>query len=310
MNKIIRSMRKTYVPAFCLLLLFAAVPPGAVHAEGDRPVRIAYTDWADSVANANIVRAVLQEEMGIRCNLVMMGADEMWEAVAAGEVDAMVSAWLPDTHAHYKKAFGDRVVDLGPNVTGARTGLVVPDVRLGRLAAGAGIRQSYITIDAIGEMKDHADKFNRRIIGIEPEAGIMRQASEALEIYDLDEDFELVRGSESEMIDALSMAIRHQRWIVVTGWVPHWSFAKWNLKFLEDPENVFGEPGYIHTLVREGLEEQQPEVYRFLDNFYWEPEDIGQVMLWIEDDRGRFPYDKALRWIRANPDTVRNWTGQ
>ncbi len=262
------------------------------------------------MANANIVRAVLQEKMGVRCNLVMMGPDEMWEAVATGEVDAMVSAWLPDTHAHYKEAFGDRVVDLGANVTGARTGLVVPDVRLSRLAAGAGIRQSYITIDSIVEIKDHADKFNRRIIGIEPEAGIMRQASEAMAIYELEEDFELVQGRESEMIDALSMAIRHQRWVVVTGWVPHWSFAKWNLKFLEDPENIFGEPGYIHTLAREGLEEKHPDVYRVLDNFYWEPEDIGQVMLWIEEDRGRFPYDKALRWIRANPETVRNWTGQ
>ena len=310
MNKTARLIYKPFALALCLLMLFPALPSGNLHAEPDRPVRIAYTDWADSVANANIVRGVLQEEMGIRCNLVMMGADEMWEAVATGEVDAMVSAWLPDTHAHYREAFGDRVVDLGPNVTGARTGLVVPDVRLGRLAAGAGIRQSYITIDSIEEMKNHAGKFNRRIIGIEPEAGIMRQASEAMAIYDLEEDFELVRGRESEMVDALAMAIRHQRWIVVTGWVPHWSFAKWNLKFLEDPENAFGEPGYIHTLVREGLEQDRPDVYRFLDNFYWEPEDIGQVMLWIEDDRGRFPYDKALRWIRANPETVRNWTGQ
>ena len=109
------------------------------------------------------------------------------------------------------------------------------------------------------------------------------------------------------MTDVLSRAIRRQEWIVITGWIPHWSFARWNLRFLEDPKNIYGGKGYVHTLVREGLSEDMPEAFALLDNFHWKPEAVGQVMLWIQEDDGRVPYDKALRWMRANPGKVDAW---
>ena len=67
----------------------------------------------------------------------------------------------------------------------------------------------------------------------------------------------------------LGDAIRNEEWIAVTGWTPHWMFARWDLKYLEDPEGVFGEAEEIHTLTRVGLKEDMPEVYAFLDNFQW-----------------------------------------
>ncbi|MNR34991.1 Glycine betaine-binding protein OpuAC precursor [compost metagenome] len=50
----------------------------------------------------------------------------MWTGVASGDVDATASAWLPLTHADYWNKYKDKVEDLGPNMTGVRTGLVVP----------------------------------------------------------------------------------------------------------------------------------------------------------------------------------------
>ncbi|MNW00406.1 Glycine betaine-binding protein OpuAC precursor [compost metagenome] len=41
-------------------------------------------------------------------------------------MDATASAWLPLTHADYWNKYKDKVEDLGPNMTGVRTGLVVP----------------------------------------------------------------------------------------------------------------------------------------------------------------------------------------
>jgi glycine betaine/proline transport system substrate-binding protein len=109
------------------------------------------------------------------------------------------------------------------------------------------------------------------------------------------------------MVAELSHAIQKQRWIVVTGWVPHWIFARWDLKFLEDPKGVFGDRGNINTLARKGLEEDMPEVYRFLDRFEWEPEEMGQLLLWNREDNGLYPYEKALRWIRTHRDRVDSW---
>ena len=285
--------------------LFSAVPP-SVHAQ-DKVVRLAYVRWSSEIASSNLVKAVIEEELGYDCRLVAMSAAEMWEAVATGEADAMVSAWLPETHANFYQEVQERVVNLGPNLEGTKTGLVIPDITAGRFTAGTGIRnRPYMDIDSIPELRKHAEKLDGNIIGIDPEAGIMHQTRRAIDTYDL-EEFRLIEGNESNMVDALSDAIRHQEWIVVTGWIPHWMFARWDLKFLADPNNVYGSVGHISTIVREGLAEEMPEVYAFLDNFHWKPEEMEQLMLWIQERGGRYPYESALRWIRTHPERVERW---
>jgi glycine betaine/proline transport system substrate-binding protein len=120
-------------------------------------------------------------------------------------------------------------------------------------------------------------------------------------------NYELIEGSEASMTDALSNAIRKQKWIVVTGWVPHWMFGRWKLKFLEDPKNIFGEREEIHTVVREGLQQDMPDVYQFLDNFFWEAEQLEQLMIWIQEDQGMYPGEKALRYMRYHEGQVQSW---
>jgi glycine betaine/proline transport system substrate-binding protein len=127
-----------------------------------------------------------------------------------------------------------------------------------------------------------------------------------MEVYGL-EKFRLQEGSEVAAMAELSHAIQHQKWIVFTGWLPHWSFARWNLKFLDDPENVFGGAGSIHTVVRKGLKKDMPEAYQVLDRFFWTPEQVGQLMLWIQEDNGLFPFEKAMRWMRTHPEKVAEW---
>ncbi|MFP4214050.1 MAG: glycine betaine ABC transporter substrate-binding protein [Desulfohalobiaceae bacterium] len=271
------------------------------------PLKLAYVAWSSEIASTHLVQAVLQERMHIPCEIIEMQADQMWEAVAAGEVDAMVSAWLPETHKHYYEQYENQVQNLGPNLEGARIGLVVPNTTLGRQTAGTGLRnQPYITIDSISEIKEHADKFRHRIIGIDPESGVMHRTKEAMQAYDLD-NFRLTKGSEVSMTAELKNAILKKEWIVVTGWVPHWMFARWDLKFLEDPEGVYGGEEHIATIARQGLEEDRPEAYAFLQRFHWKPEQMGQLMLWNQEDDGLYPYENALRWIRNNKKQVDSW---
>jgi glycine betaine/proline transport system substrate-binding protein len=67
--------------------------------------------------------------MGYDVELLPVSAAAMWKALEIGDIDAITTAWLPITHAHYiKKVKGD-VVNLGPNVEGAGIGLVVPQCR-------------------------------------------------------------------------------------------------------------------------------------------------------------------------------------
>ncbi len=289
-----------------LLICCLIVPAGFAQAAG-KTVKLAYVEWSSEIASSNVVKAVLQEKMDIRCEIISMKADEMWKAVAEGEVDAMVAAWLPLTHKNYFEEYKCDLIDLGPNLKGAKIGLVIPNVSLGRQTAATGLRNTpYIKADSIPDLKKYRDKFHYRIVGIDPESGVMQKTREAIEAYGLS-SYELIPGSEVSMTAELAHAIQRQKWIVVTGWVPHWKFARWELKFLKDPKGIFGGEESIHTMVREGLKEDMPEVYEFLDNFSWEPQDMGQLMIWIHDDDGMYPYDKALRFLRGNSELVNSW---
>jgi glycine betaine/proline transport system substrate-binding protein len=298
----------TYRPATIVsLILFLVTLMFVPAATAQEPVRLAYVEWSETVAATHMVQAVLQEKMGITCEIIPMTADKMWAAVASGEADAMVAAWLPSPHGHYYDQYKDQLENLGPNLEGTRIGLVVPDITVGRQTAGSGQRNApYITVESIPELVEYAPKFNHKIIGIDPESGIMKKTKEAMQVYGLN-NFRLIQGSEVSMTAELSNAIRKQKWIVVTGWIPHWMFARWKLKFLEDPKGVFGGEERIDTVVRKGLKEDMPEVYRFLDQFNWLPDELGQLMIWIQEDEGMFAYDKALRYMRYHPQQIQAW---
>jgi len=298
-------IKKMTIMAVALMLAGAACFVTVAQSQ-ERVVRIAYVDWSTEVASAHMVQAVLQEKLGVTCVLTEMSADEMWSSVASGEQDAMVAAWLPSTHGHYYEEHSRNLEDLGANLHGTRTGLVVPDVSPGRQTGGRGMRnRPYITIESIEELDEHAEKFDGRIVGIDPEAGIMSQAEEAIEVYGL-ENMRLIEGSEAAMTAELERAIKRKDWIVVTGWSPHWVFGRWTMRFLEDPEGVFGGEEAIHTMVRTGLKEDMPQVYQVLDNFEWTAEEMDQVMLWNQME-GADPYRSALRWMRYHPERVESW---
>ena len=142
-----------------------------------------------------------------------------------------------------------------------------------------------------------------KIIGIDPGAGIMSTTEKAIEEYGL--NFELIEGSGATMTASLKNAIENEKWIVVTGWTPHWKFARWDLKYLEDPKGLYGETEYISTIARKGLSEEMPKAYEFLDNFNWTPDDMGEVMIMNEESQD--PYENAKTWVNENMDKVGEW---
>jgi glycine betaine/proline transport system substrate-binding protein len=228
--------------------------------------------------------------MGHEVDTLSVSAAFMWQAIASGDADGMVAAWLPSTHEHYYNAVKDEIDDLGPNLKGTRIGLVVP---------------RYVTINSIAELNAAADQFGRRIIGIDPGAGLMSKTELAIKEYNLSA-FKLIEGSGATMAGALADALREKKWLVVTGWTPHWKFARWELKYLEDPKNVYGQEEQIHTIVRQGLKEDLPDVYKVMDNFFWTAAEMEKVMIWNSEPNAS-PEENAKRWVKENHDKVEQW---
>src|SRR5699024_1725852 len=65
------------------------------------------------------------------------------------------------------------------------------------------------------------------IIGIEPGAGISMATENALEEYDELSDWDVELSSTAAMMSELENAIDKEEPIVITGWNPHWMFAKY-----------------------------------------------------------------------------------
>ena len=142
-----------------------------------------------------------------------------------------------------------------------------------------------------------------KIVGIEPGAGVMSATEAAIAEYGL--DYQLQDSGRAAMTASLKKAIANEEWIVVTGWTPHWKFAQWDLKYLDDPKGVYGGAEEITTIARLGLKEDMPEVYEFLDKFNWTPADMEAVMLAMQDEMT--PDEAAGKWIQDNRDKVNAW---
>ena len=142
-----------------------------------------------------------------------------------------------------------------------------------------------------------------KIVGIEPGAGVMSATEAAIAEYGL--DYQLQDSGSAAMTASLKKAIANEEWIVVTGWTPHWKFAQWDLKYLDDPKGVYGGAEEITTIARLGLKEDMPEVYEFLDKFNWTPADMEAVMLAMQDEMT--PDEAAGKWIQDNRDKVNAW---
>lgn len=256
----------------------------------DETVTIGYVLWDSEIAATHVLAAVIHDELGYDVDLIAVDAGPMFIGLAQGDMDISVSVGLPVTHANYWDVYGEDLVDLGRNLDGATLGFVVPD---------------YVTIDSITELNDHLDEFNGEIIGIDPGAGLMGLSEVAVNHYGL--DYELIDGSDPAMVAALDRAISRDEWVVVTGWEPHWKWVVYGIKYLEDPEGVFGEPQGVNTVVNQDYAENGPEdVLSVAEAFYWTPDQMGTVMLDINQE-GMDPWDAARKWIADNPEVVQSW---
>lgn len=251
-------------------------------------IKIGYVNWAECVAASNLWKVIL-EEQGYTVELTQLDVAPLYVGLAKGDLDLFLDGWLPITHAAYWEEYKDRLEDYGIwYEEPAKIGLVVPD---------------YVTIASIEQLQFEADKFNSKIIGIDPGAGIMKAAVRANDSYGL--GFEVVQGSEAAMMAALDKAYKNNQWIAITGWSPHWMFAKYELKYLEDPKQEFGEAEEIHTLANKDFSSKQPAIAAMLKKFRMNDAQIGGLEVLIND--GMAPVDAARKWMAENKDVVDGW---
>ncbi|HLQ95598.1 MAG TPA: glycine betaine ABC transporter substrate-binding protein [Pseudogracilibacillus sp.] len=160
------------------------------------------------------------------------------------------------------------------------------------------------TAEKVGESVDW------EITGIDPGAGIMGSAEDAMEEYDLEDDWDLQESSESAMISTLQEKYENEEPIIFTGWKPHWIFADMDLKMLDDPKEVFGGDGdEINLVFNKDFEDAHPAAYDIATKWAedWSEDDEDELMppIFVDDEDEE---QVAQDFIDDNQDRVDGWT--
>lgn len=259
----------------------------------DKEIKIGWTAWSDAEAVTQVTKQILEQKMGYKVKLVLLDIALQYSALTKGDIDMMEMAWLPNTHADYYAKVKDKVEDLGVLYGGASLGWVVPD---------------YVPkakLSAIPDMKRKAvhDQLGGKVVGIDPGAGLMRLSKKAIKDYGLS-NYQLIDSSGAAMTAALKRAIARKKWIVVTGWRPHWMLGAFKLRYLKDPKKVLGGAEQIHALARKGFKKDDPKVAAFVSRINIPLGTLEKVMYEAEQTS----YEKAAaKFIKTHPKLVNYW---
>lgn len=150
-----------------------------------------------------------------------------------------------------------------------------------------------------------SEQMNYTITGLEPGAGQTETNEKAIEVYDSLQGWEQDLSSTGAMLSALDEAIDKEEPIIITAWSPHYMFAKWDIKYLDDPEGVYGEAESVVTIVRKGLKEDLSEAYTILDRIQFDLADVEQGLLEAQEKEFE---EVTEKWVGENQDLVTEWT--
>jgi len=256
-------------------------------------VKIGWTAWSDAEFVTKLAARVMEDRMGQDVELIQTDIAPQYQGLASGDIDAMMMAWLPETHSDYMESVGADVVSLGILYGYARLGWAVPTY----------IPESELS--SIEDLKNDSvrDKLDGTITGIDPGAGLTRLSKQAIEDYGLD-DYDLQISSGAGMTAALERAVNRDEWIVVTGWSPHWKFGAYDLRYLEDPRGVLGSYERVHALARQGFYQENPEAALFLSRMHLDIDELQAAMFRAQETS----YDEAVdAFIAENPKLIDYW---
>ena len=254
-------------------------------------ITIGTNNWAENIAVSHLWQLLL-EEQGIDATLKEVSKPLLFGGLAEGDIDVSLEFWLPSDNS-YLTPYKDRIELHGTWYDDALDALVVP---------------AYIDdIDTVADLKAHAEAFEYQgqptIFGIEPGSAIYEETETAIEQYSL--PFRQLSSSETAMLAQLEEAYRRKEPIALTLWQPHWVFAKYDLKILDDPKGALVSGQQVKWLAEKGFDESHPGVAAMLDAWHMTPEQLSTLMLEIEKTGD--PDQGAAQWIDDNRELVDGW---
>jgi glycine betaine/proline transport system substrate-binding protein len=271
---------------------------GATDPASCQLVRLSDIGWTDVTSTTAIFSALLHH-LGYRTQITVLSVPVTYASLKNNDIDVFLGNWMPSMEADRKNYVADGSVEvIRHNLVGAKYTLAVP-----AYTYAAGLR-------TFQDIQRFAPQLNSSIYGIEPGndgnrlvLGMLKQ-----NLYDLG-SFKLIESSEQGMLAEVERSVRAHTPIVFLAWDPHPMNMRFDLRYLEGGDAVFG-PNYgearVDTNTRRGFSKECPNLGRLLENLSFTTQQESRVMGDILD-RHLPPEVAAEAWLKANPTVVAGW---
>lgn len=299
------------------LCLMASAGLSAELGAVDQPIKLAINEWTGQHITTHIAGRML-EAAGYKVEYVTAGYQNMWDAMAEGDLDAAVEVWasnVPETYNQLHDA--GKVEDVGALGLEAREGLVYP-AHVAEICPG---------LPAWEALKDCAMQFatpetlpEGRLVDYPGEWG----TPGADRIKALGLPFKAIpAGSEGALIAEIRASVERKTPLIAVFWQPHWAMSAYDLKFVALPEgsdacytdpaagpnpDVTGDCDFKPTRVFKaawpGLKDKWPAAHEILTNLSLTTE-AQQPMMGAVDVDGKDVVAVTDDWMKANEATWR-----
>ncbi len=256
--------------------------------EPTKKIKIGYTNWADCIAITYLAKSVLVDQ-GYDVDLLNADVAPIFASLSSKKIDLFLDVWLPVTHNDYMNRYAGKIEMLGTIYDEAYVGLVVP---------------AYVPINTIDELNAHKERFDSKIVGIDAGSGTMKITEEVIAAYGL--DFNLLTSSGSAMTASLKRAVDDKKWIVFTGWTPHWMFERYKLKMLKDTKNLYGKAESINAITWTGFQTKDPFAAKLISNIRLNNEEMASLMAVLEVSK-MSEEETVKEWMKGRTALIESW---
>lgn len=279
--------------AACLLMIGTA---GAAEQESCRKVRLAEPGWNDLAFTTGVAQALLHG-LGYETQSDLLGIDVIYLSLKNKDLDVFLGYWDPAMKTYFAPHEKDGSVEtVGRNLTGAKYTFAVP-----AYVWEAGVKD-------FADLKTQADKFEKKMYGIEPGSNQLMLDAIADPALGLD-GWEVVESSEQGMLAELARHIDMKAFFVFQGWAPHPMNTAFDIRYLTGGDKFYG-PDFgaatVSTQVRKGYMEECPNVGRLLKNLTFDIDFENRGMGYLMND-GLAPEDAGRKAIGEDPKRLDAW---
>lgn len=270
----------------------------AKEAAACKTVRFSDVGWTDITATTAATSEVLKG-LGYTPKTEVLSVPVTYTSMKNKKIDVFLGNWMPTMEADRKPYLDKKQIEVvGANLEGAKYTLAVP-----AYTYDAGVK-------SFADIAKFKDQLAGKIYGIEPGNDGNRLILDMIKDNKFDlKGFEVVESSEQGMLAEVERATKKNEHIVFLGWEPHPMNSKFQMKYLDGGDDVFG-PNYggatVYTNTRAGYSKDCPNVGKLLSNLTFTLKMENEIMGAILFDKQEA--DKAAAaWLKANPAVLDKW---